>query len=400
MVQQIRSSSFQAVKAPGTATAGHPLLAAGGPFAILGWSIDDFAGSISPSAASLFGPRGVCLHPNGSLWVSDTGHHRVLGWQSRPHEDNAAADVLIGQADFTKEGRNGKAEPGPATLNVPTGICAWGNGLAVADAWNHRVMLWRTTPTSSNQPADVILGQSASGGVLANRGADNPTAATLNWPYGVAEIDDCLLVADTGNRRVLIWKDPQETGQPADIVLGHETFDNRDENAGADVSAVGMRWPHGIAKWNGQLAISDAGNNRVMVWQAMPETNGAPCDTVLGQANDTACDHNGAAYYPASSTVNMPYAIASHGDPDNGEQLIVADTANSRLIGFAPRANETGARAEYLSGQPDFASKGDNRWGFPERDSMCWPYGLSVSGNVVAIADSGNNRVLLWEVAQ
>ncbi|MCH9806662.1 MAG: NHL repeat-containing protein [Alphaproteobacteria bacterium] len=400
MVQQIRSSSFQALKAPGTETAGQPLLAVAGPFAILGWSADDFAGSISPSAHSLFGPRGVCLHPNGSLWVSDTGHHRVLGWHSSPSKDNAPADILIGQVDFTKEGRNGKAAPGPASLNVPTGICAWGDGLAVADAWNHRIRIWRTTPSASNQPADIILGQSGSGGVLANRGDDRPTAATLNWPYGVAEIDGRLLVADTGNRRVLIWNDPQATGQPADLVLGHATFENRDENAGGDVGAVGMRWPHGIAEWNGKLAISDAGNNRVMIWPSMPETNGAPCETVLGQSNDAACDHNGASYYPASTTVNMPYAISAFGESKNKERLIVADTANSRLIGFSPSANETGAGAEFLSGQPDFASKGDNRWGLPERDTMCWPYGLSVRDNVVAIADSGNNRVLLWEVAR
>ncbi len=29
----------------------------------------------------------------------------------------------------------------------------------------------------------------------------------------------------------------------------------------------------------------------------------------------------------------------------------------------------------------------------------CWPYGVAASGSTVAIADSGNNRVLLWEAA-
>ena len=57
------------------------------------------------------------------------------------------------------------------------------------------------------------------------------------------------------------------------------------------------------------------------------------------------------------------------------------------------------APAERLTGQPDFASKGDNAWGLPGRDTLCWPYGLSVLGRRVAIADSGNNRVLLWDLA-
>lgn len=398
MLKQIKSTSFQPLKAPGTTSTGHPLLSSEGPFAIQGWSAEDFAGSIAPSDRSLFGPRGVCLHPNGSLWVSDTGHHRVIGWHSIPQGDNLHADIVIGQKDFAHEGRNGKGAVGPATLNVPTGICAWGDGLAVADAWNHRVLLWHRTPRASNTPADIILGQSDATVALANRGSAGPTATTLNWPYGVAEIDGCLFVADTGNRRVLMWRNPQATGQPADLVLGQLSFDIRDENAGANVSALGMRWPHGIAQWNGRLTVSDAGNNRVMTWLRMPQ-DGAVCDAVLGQSDFSACDHNGASYYPTSSTLNMPYAVAVHRGERYGDRLLVADTANSRLIGFAPGASMTGSSAEFLTGQPDFASKGDNRWGFAERDTLCWPYGLSVSGDVVAIADSGNNRVLLWEVA-
>ncbi|MEO1544932.1 MAG: hypothetical protein AAFR75_13065, partial [Pseudomonadota bacterium] len=144
--------------------------------------------------------------------------------------------------------------------------------------------------------------------------------------------------------------------------------------------------------WNGKLAVSDAGNNRIMVWSSMPQSNGTPCDTVIGQSDLSSCDHNGASYYPSDATMNMPYAIGVH-----GQRLIVADTANSRMTAFADSA--TGAAADRLSCQPDFASKGDNRWGFPERDTVCWPYGLSILGDTIAIADSGNNRILLWELA-
>ena len=58
-----------------------------------------------------------------------------------------------------------------------------------------------------------------------------------------------------------------------------------------------------------------------------------------------------------------------------------------------------GAHADRLTGQPDFAAKGDNRWGIAMRDSLCWPYGLSALGDTVAVADSGNNRVLIWDAA-
>ena len=367
----------------------HHLLDPEGPGVILGWSEGALAEPLSPSASSLFGPRGLCLAADGSLWVADTGHHRLLGWKQVPTKDNQPADIVIGQDDFGKEGRNGKVTPHVASLNVPTGVTAWGDGIAVADAWNHRILIWRTVPQTHNQPADTILGQSNSTDCEANRGNDKPDAATMHWPYGVAAVNGALVVCDSGNRRVLIFNDPQETGQAADLVLGQNDFTCRDENAGGEVSAMSMRWSHGAAAWGDGLAIADAGNNRVMVWNGMPSENGAVCDRVLGQGDPMACDHNRGGYDPAANCLNMPYALASS---DDG--LIIADTANSRLLGWAQ-----GDEANRVSGQPDFTSKGDNRWKMPARDSLCWPYGLAVRGSTVAIADSGNNRVLLWECA-
>lgn len=57
------------------------------------------------------------------------------------------------------------------------------------------------------------------------------------------------MVADTDNRRVLIWfARPERNGQPADLVLGQIDFDRRDENAGGEPSRMSMRWPHAIAR--------------------------------------------------------------------------------------------------------------------------------------------------------
>ena len=384
------SSSFMPVKAPGSVTEGAPLLDPAGARVALGWRDAALATPIVPSPTTLFGPRGACLHPDGSLWVCDTGHHRLLGWRRAPSIDNAPADILLGQPDFTREGRNAKGAPTASTLNVPTGVAAWGRGLAVADAWNHRVLLWRDPPCTG-QPADIVLGQADAGQVLANRGADRPGAATLHWPYGVASLGGALLVADTGNRRVLIWRDVQRTGQPADIVLGQRDMARRDENAGDAPGPVGMRWPHGLALWRGRLAVADAGNNRIMLWDGMPGRDGAPCDRVLGQADLAATDHNRGAYYPSASALNMPYGIAVAGG-----RLLAADTANSRLVAWSD--DTMCAPADRLTGQPDFASKGDNGWGAERRDSLCWPYGISVAGGTAAVADSGNNRVLLWDL--
>ena len=42
---------------------------------------NELAIPLAPSNIEMFGPRAACLiSENGPLWVSDTGHHRLLGW--------------------------------------------------------------------------------------------------------------------------------------------------------------------------------------------------------------------------------------------------------------------------------------------------------------------------------
>ena len=373
-------------------------LLADAPFAMLGAPRQPAMANagIAPRADTCFGPRGAALlRPEGPLWVCDTGHHRLLGWRELPDRDGLDADWIIGQADFRHEGRNAKAGVGAATVNVPTGICACGEGMAVADAWNHRVLIWHRVPRGSHVAADIVLGQPDFHHNAANRGRDQADADSMHWPYGVAWLDGKLFVADSENRRVLIWDGlPQQHGQAADRVLGQHDFVHRDENAGTDADAMSMRWPHGIALWQGHLCVADAGNNRIMIWRGIPEDNGTPCDVVLGQKTLNQIDHNQSLYWPRANTLNMPYALAAM-----GPWLLVADTASSRLLGWHIDDLATGAAARALCGQHDFHDKGDNRWQLPCADSLCWPYGIQACGNTVVVADSGNNRVSLWHPA-
>lgn len=373
-----------------------PLLDRAGPYVCIGneKSDDGLAMPVQPSAQSLFGPRGAALIRD-SLWICDTGHHRLLGWARAPEHDGMPADWVIGQPDFCREGRNAKAEPGAATLNVPTGLCACGEGLAVADAWNHRVLIWHRQPQASGAPADLVLGQADFQGMEANRGAD-PAADSLFWPYGVHWDGESLWVADTGNRRVLSWRGmPARNGEPASLVLGQDDFSTRNENGGGDPDARSLRWPHALTRWGARLCVADAGNNRILVWDCVPTSNNAASAHALGQAGFALVDHNQSRYWPDADALNMPYGICAQGD-----WLLVADTANSRLLGWHAEDCRSGARARALSAQPDFGAKGDNRWAAPVRDSLCWPYGITAAddGRVV-VADSGNSRVLLWRLS-
>jgi hypothetical protein len=105
---------------------------------------------------------------------------------------------------------------------------------------------------------------------------------------------------------------------------------------------------------------------------------------------------NQGVYLPSASSLSMPYGVAVGND-----WLLVADTANSRLLGWRKPKSQllSGAVADGLVGQVSFKSKGENRdFGLPQRDTLNWCYGVKVCGDVAVVADSGNNRVLLWRL--
>ena len=191
---------------------------------------------------------------------------------------------------------------------------------------------------------------------------------------------------------------PQRHGAPADLVLGQAGFATRDENGGGAPSARSVRWPHAITFPAGGLCVADAGNNRLMLWRQVPRAPDARCDLVVGQVDATQAEHNQGSYYPDAACLNMPYgAVVVR------ELLAVADTANSRLLAW--RLDDLvrdGVNAHALAAQADWNSKGDNRWLPAARDSVCWPYSVAAidgAAPMLLVADSGNNRVLLWPLA-
>ena len=356
--------------------------------------------SVSPTPSHCFGPRGSLLHPDGSFWICDTGHCRLLGWKQVPKDDMQEADWVIGQPNFFNEGRNANGAVNATSLNVPTGICALGDqGIAVADAWNNRVLLYWNTPAASHTPADTVLGQVDFSEGMPNHGGEVVSGNTMHWPFGVSYIDSQLFVTDSKNRRILIWDSlPEQDGQAADRVLGQDDLTRHDENGGVDTGASGYCWPHSVCLWQGNLCVADAGNNRILIYEGMPKHNNETGKYVLGQSNMQSQEHNQALYWPRAHTLNMPYALTAI-----GPWLLVADTANSRILGWHKSDLQSGANARLLAAQPHFNAKGDNRWKQAVADSLCWPYGLSSltrnSQTLVAIADSGNNRVSIWKFA-
>ena len=53
-----------------------------------------------PDAKSVSGPQGVWIQ-NGKLYIADTGYNRILTYNHIPTTNGVAADVVVGQPNFT-----------------------------------------------------------------------------------------------------------------------------------------------------------------------------------------------------------------------------------------------------------------------------------------------------------
>lgn len=336
-----------------------------------------------PTASQLYAPRGVFFNDEW-LVVADSGNHRILLWHGLPEEDGREADLVLGQPDFTSEG--------PKLLHLPTGVMIHEGRLIVADAWHHRLLVWNEIPRANNAAPDYAIGQSDLASVEPNRGEAAPAASTLYWPYGFGFAGGWFWIADTGNRRVLGWPNLPQAEEPAQVVLGQPDANSGEENRGGAVNARSFRWPHAIAGDDEHLLIADAGNHRVLGWTSVPRED---CDAelVLGQSDFTTAAE--LPYIPQGpSRLRFPYSLALE-----GSRLAIADTANNRILVW-DEIPASGAAAQHVLGQLNFDANGENRWKAVTHDSLCWPYGIWMHKGRLAVADSGNNRVTLWNLKE
>lgn len=342
-----------------------------------------------PAPNTMYAPRGVAFLSGGGLAVCDTGNHRVLIWHRLPEDDHAPADVVLGQPDMTTEGPQA-AGAGPENgLHLPCGIAEIGGRLYVGDAWNHRVLVWNEIPRDSATPPDGVLGQADMTGTEEDRG-DAIGPRGLNCPYGLAAIGGDLYVTDTQNRRVLVYEGVPAGDAAPKMIIGQPDDRSGEENRGEGPGPRSFRWPHAVAHFKGTTVIADAGNHRLLGWRDGSDLTG-DADVLVGQESmNTAFE---LPHRPQGAhRLRFPYAMAS-----DAERLVVGDTANNRVMVFTDLPDR-GAAASAVLGQPDFDKAGENRWESIQHDTLCWPYGLALSGDLLAIADSGNNRVVLWKL--
>lgn len=278
----------------------------------------------SASARSMNRPYGITVDSQGRLWVADDRNNRVLGYLvASSLGNNAPADIVLGQPDFTTTSANITS----TTMRRPRGVSLGPNDtLWVADSFNNRVLGFKNvTDKSSGAAANSVFGNP-------DFGPDPSTALSssqLNEPYALyADPGGRLWVGDTFNRRVLRFDaaDAKALGAAADAVIGQPDF-GTDTGGGPTATAFGLTY--GVYFDDEEnVWVGDFSNGRVIRFpNALSIAAGGTADIVLGAADLTTDASIGA---PTAQSVRGPSQI--NFDSDGG--LLIADYTSNRIIRF------------------------------------------------------------------
>jgi hypothetical protein len=334
----------------------------------------------------------VALDASNNLYIADPTGNRVLGLNNPfgTGNDNTA-DRVLGQTDFFNTTRNSidsMGLNGPAHLHVDRTSSP--NRLFVADALNHRVVVWNSAAFTNGQPADRVFGQASLTGGICNSGGIS--AGTLCSPIDIAtDAAGNVYISDNGSR-VLQYDTPLAGGDGvAERVFGQTIFTSGTCNNGG-ISALSLCTARGLAVApSGQVYVVDSGNHRLLRYDA-PLSTDLAADAVLGQVG---LRFNGQNLVDGAG-MSSPYAVAIDTSV-TPNRLYVADNGNSRVLAWADvTAFQTGAPADLVLGQPDLLTSGCNSQGV-SASSLCNPTAVAVDANGrVYVADNNNDRVLLY----
>jgi uncharacterized protein (TIGR03437 family) len=212
--------------------------------------------------APLNQPRGVALDANGTLYIADTGNHRVVRITQLGTLVTVAGNGSAGWA-----GDNGRAA-GAAQLNAPSAITFDTRGnLYIADTFNH--LIRKITP------AGIITTVAGTGAAGFDGDGGPAIGAMLNYPGGIAvDSSGALYIADTWNHRIR-----QVDGAGIIHTIAGSASPGYKGDGGAALAAQ-LNYPSGaVIDAAGAIYFSDTFNNRVR--KLLPQAVALPPAAVI-----------------------------------------------------------------------------------------------------------------------
>ncbi|MBI2659364.1 hypothetical protein HYX05_04685, partial [Candidatus Woesearchaeota archaeon] len=160
----------------------------------------------------------------------------------------------------------------------------------------------------TGQDADIML----SGAGFDNSGG----ALQFNHPGGLSSDGQHLILADRFNNRVLIWNNLPSGNTAPDIVLGQKDFTSNNPGKSLDR----LDWPVAAATDGKRIIVADTYNDRLLIWNNLPASNGQPADIEIKNAG------RGQDIDPKRA-MGWPWAVWT-----DGERLIAAATGSAKVV--------------------------------------------------------------------
>lgn len=346
------------------------------------------------SACGLSNPIGMAYDvASGRLWVSDSNNSRVLGWNGSSIGTGAAADYVLGQGGFATNTVNrdcaDAASSGPTTPNAcgldnPMGVSVGGGRIIVADNDNKRVVFFPESVIgqSSNKAAVGVLGE-ASLTAETRTVTQSDLGLVCDVLYDGARSRLYVAECDVSANRVMIWEGFSPSafanGAAASKVLGQSGFTSGSAGSGS----AGMSGPYRLAVHasGNRLFVSDASNNRVLVFDDAALANGEAAMNVLGQPDFSSVD-------PGTTRTTM-YISSGLAFDASGDRLYAGDTGNHRILVYGAHFEEsplvvTGGTATTSGGTVNVTGSSGSY-------AITFPSGTDpLSGNAITIAVGSN----------
>lgn len=356
-------------------------------------------GGDADRARQLRGPRGASRLSNGNTLIVDTGNHRVI-------EVSPAGEIVWSY------GETGRAGCAHGNLFKPQGAFREKKGnTIIADTGNHRLIV-------VNEAGEIVWQY----GNHANRlgGGQGSGANQLSEPSAAIRLDSgSLLVADTGNQRVL------EIDPMKNILWHYRPGGVKGGTAVRDPVGV-WRGPDGKTLIAGRTGVIEVDADSRITWEfhyggGAREAMAAPWEVAGTQASGPA------AATPVSNAQDLPVNLPN--------SFLIVDRVRNRLVevdrknqiiwqftgsvgGERNRLERPHYAAKLANGNTLVADTGHHRVVEVRDNAIVWQFGKRAEeGNslkhlsgprsaertpdgTIIVADTGNRRILEVNAAQ
>ena len=296
---------------------------------------------------SLLSPRGVAVGPNGERVIADTGNQRIVVLDSAGNyvrsfgsfcNVNDPTNTPCADPDG-----DGPLVTGDGQFYEPWGVAVDGSGnIYVADTWNGRIQVFGADGSFQRK-----------WGVFAIAGGEGGDPNALFGPRGLGfDLDGNLVVADTGNKRIVRYR---PTGEYVDQVGAGGVVAGRFEEP-TDV---------GVDPTNGTILVADSWNGRIQRFGS----------DLAYQSEFAVPGWSGRDIYQKPSL-----AVGVDGT------IYATDPVTGQVVAYDP----TG-QVKYAFGG---LGTGTNQLGVPNGIRV------DLGGNSLVVADGGNNRVMVFPIVQ